>query len=747
MGRPADVLSASLVLALMASGVLAQQPDAAPRRPRVGVVLSGGGGRGGAHLGALRELEQAGVPIDLVVGTSYGALVGGLYCAGYSIDDMELILQTIDWNALLSNTSRREYLDVHEKIRASRKLVDLQFENFTLNLPIGLQGGQKIQQLLDRLTAHIVLQAEGDFDRLPIPFRAVATDVLTGRPHVFRRGWLSTAIRASGAIPGLFTPVRFEKALLIDGGLVDNVPADIAREAGADIVIAIDVTSPSKTRYEEFKSLIDVLSQVIGFQVLDNSERGRQNADLVISPSLEGVGAMSFADALSLVAPGAEAVRSRMPEIRRVLAAKNLMPGTAKGRRGFLDRDTFDWERFAYSPSPIVLKDVRVEGLRQYPPSVVLDRLSTKPGAPASPGSIDRDVSILYGTDLFLEVTYRLESENGETILTFDLTEKAPVRLGLGLRYDQDYQLSGMVDLLMRRFTGSRSDLFIRGLVGNAKNFELGLDREALNRLTLSASIQYFSQPRALYSGKSRIGDYQDQRYAAHASLHYRLTNAVRLQFAYTAEKVYVERGAAVTGQQSPSSLARLRGGMEIDTLDDYDFPTSGFRGNAFLDRYERVVGSDRAFGRAAGSYQHYVSFGPDYTLGLSGRGGHLDGETPFVERFYIGGVQPFGFSSARFIGLSRDEIAARDFVMAGVLLRYRVKRFQSGTVRGVHMSASYDTGIFARDGRLLREGDRIHGVGLSLFLDVRYLGPVRFEIGRAQAGDPTAYFSIGRAF
>lgn len=741
------VLGRVVIFILAGTTALAQPPVVPQSRPRVAIVLSGGGGRGGAHIGALRALERAGVPIDLVVGTSFGALVGGLYAAGYSTDDLELILKSLDWNAILSNTSPREYLDNVERVRADRKLINFQFDNFDVELPIGLQAGQKIQQLLDRLTAYDVFQADGDFDQLAIPFRAVATDLLTGRMHVFRHGWLSTAIRSSAAAPGLFTPVRFEDTLLIDGGVVNNIPADVARDAGADIVIAIDVSAPPKTSADQFKSLVDVLNQTIAFQIIDNSEEGRRAADVVITPNVEGVGSLSFPDSTLVISGGTESVQQALPDIDRVLAAHRLSRNPANAHSNRLVAKTFEWNRFHYFPEPVVVENIRVNGLERYPRNLILRRLSIQPGASVSADAIDRDVSILYGTDLFLGVTYTLTKEGDDTTLTFDLVEKPPVQLGLGLRYDTDYQLSAAIDVLKRGFRGTQSELFFRGLVGNAKNFELGLRRRRAGPFTLAGAVQYLSHPRATYDGRTRTADYQDERYVASGAVQHPLTNTGRVYLDYAIHRIHVD-GAVDRTELSPSStrLAHVRGGVDIDTLDDFDVPASGALATAFVDRYERALGSKMAFNRSSASGEYYVSV-KDLTVGVSGRAGRAGDDAPMVERFFIGGGRAFSFSSARFIGLSRDEVVARRFVMAGIELRYRVKRFQSGTIKGAYLSAIYDLGKFAQGPRPLTEESAVTGVGFRAFLDVRYVGPVRFELGRAGNRRIATSFSLGRTF
>ena len=195
----------SICLLLLSGPALAQNDP-----PKVALVLSGGGARGGTHIGVLSALKKAGIPIDLIVGASYGALVGGLYAAGYTPDDIERIIRAMDFSAFTNDRPDRKPLNLNHKGPRDRRFLDFHLDQFTLQFPRGLFAGQKIQQILDRLTTYEIYRAGGDFDRLPIPFRAVATDIITGDDYVFKSGSLSTAVRASIAVPGLFTPVELE---------------------------------------------------------------------------------------------------------------------------------------------------------------------------------------------------------------------------------------------------------------------------------------------------------------------------------------------------------------------------------------------------------------------------------------------------------------------------------------------------------------------------------------------------------
>ena len=242
-------------------------PAFAKQSPRVALVLSGGGARGGVHIGVLRVLEREGIPIDLIVGASYGALVGGLYSAGYSVDDLERIVVETDWWEMTRNSPDRRLLNLHRKPIVDRQMLALRLDNLDLKLPYGIFAGKKIQHFLYQLTIGATYRARNDFDRLPTPFRAIATDIVAGEQVVLKNGSLGTAIRASISIPGIFVPVSTEQTLLVDGGIVNNLPVDVALDAGADFVIAVDCATPLRSQKHEFEDFIDVIDQAVSFRI------------------------------------------------------------------------------------------------------------------------------------------------------------------------------------------------------------------------------------------------------------------------------------------------------------------------------------------------------------------------------------------------------------------------------------------------------------------------------------------------
>ncbi len=273
--EPATIQSPAMVTAPAAT-VGAVAPPTEGDRPRIGLVLSGGGARGAAHIGVIRVLEQLRIPIDAVAGTSMGAVVGGLYAAGLSATEIADVFKALDWQDLLTDRPPRRELVFRRKqddrgILARGALGVREGEGVVL--PLGLVQGQKITQLLRAATLPVTeIQ---DFDRLPIPFRALATDLETGDPVVLRSGDLATVLRASMSAPGVFAPVELDGRLLVDGGLVDNLPVGLARSMGVDVLIVVDVSFPLARR-DELGSPLDVTNQMIGIMVRRGTLESRE---------------------------------------------------------------------------------------------------------------------------------------------------------------------------------------------------------------------------------------------------------------------------------------------------------------------------------------------------------------------------------------------------------------------------------------------------------------------------------------
>lgn len=314
---------------VVASGFAGETPaswSVPPReqyRPRVAVVLSGGGARGLAQIGALQELERAGIHIDYVVGTSIGAIIGGLYACGYTPHELDSIMQGANWEDMLAigNEQDRSDLFIDQKTERDRSIVTLKFNNFRFIVPEAVSGGVRLSAFLQKLVWNGIYHAEGDFNRLKIPFRAVATDVVKGRTVSLRTGNLATAMRASATIPLRYTPVRLDSMVLVDGGIFANIPTEAAREFSPDIIIAVNTTSPLFPP-EELDKPWNLADQVVSVLMQEHNAKHKAGADIIIEPLLSGWKNTAYEAIGELIAAGRAATESQLSAITALIRRK-----------------------------------------------------------------------------------------------------------------------------------------------------------------------------------------------------------------------------------------------------------------------------------------------------------------------------------------------------------------------------------------------------------------------------------------
>lgn len=328
--RAGPVIAAFLVL-LTAS--LAAEPAAAGS-PRVAVVLSGGSALGISHAGVLQAIEKAGIPIDMVVGTSMGAIVAGLYAAGYSPEAMGELVDRLDWSEIFAE--RRDTPgDRYDYLKRREYPFAIPVDDKGLSLGSGLLSGQNVLSSFTELVLHIL--STRDFDELPVPYRAVAADVVTGEKVVFASGSIAEAMRSSMSVPGIFRPYEIDGRYLIDGGIVDDIPADVARAMGADIIISVESRGMADWDPKTVKSGVSVSAQSINLLIEQNRKLGRAVSDLVIRPDLRGLGYASYSQARELISRGREAGEAAMPELRsialRISASRALVGADAQANR------------------------------------------------------------------------------------------------------------------------------------------------------------------------------------------------------------------------------------------------------------------------------------------------------------------------------------------------------------------------------------------------------------------------------
>jgi len=429
----------------------AQQNDSVQKRPKVGVVLSGGGAKGYAHIGALKKIEEAGIKIDYIGGTSMGAIVGGLYAAGYSPDELEKIIQEMDLTSLIINEKNRQDIPYFEKANSEKYILDLPFNNFKLTIPQAISSGQGPLDLLTYLFRHV--HDVKDFKDLPTPFVCIATDIETGEEKVFRSGFLPQVVLASGAYPSMIKPVKIDDHLYVDGGVLNNFPVKEVKEMGADIIIGVDLQDPLK-KQDDLNSATDVLMQIIKFNMEKRADEQRKLVDLMIVPELEGYNVASFDQIQPILQKGTEAAEKQFDqliEIAKIQHEENNI------------RPSLDLKEY------LLIRDVHVTGAENYNKRYIEGKLKIQSPQLTSFKEIQEGINRLYSSGNFGKVNYKLEeTENNNYNLNLSVTEnKTLQKIRFGLHYDDFFKTSLLLNFTAKNVLFKNSTFSSDFIVGD----------------------------------------------------------------------------------------------------------------------------------------------------------------------------------------------------------------------------------------------------------------------------------------
>ena len=725
-GRRAQRLTVlGLFLLCSISAQFCTGPLFADERPRVAVVLSGGGARGGAHIGVLRVLERAGVPIDMIVGVSYGALVGGLYSAGYSVDDLQRIILETDWWEITSNSPNRQQSNMNRKPMADRQMLALHVDELKLKLPYGIFAGQKIHRFLNQLTMGAVYRARNDFNRLPTPFRAIATDILSGDQVVLGSGSLGAAIRASISVPGVFAPLSTEHTHLVDGGIVNNLPVDVALDAGADYVIAVDCATPLRTQKDEIQDIIDVIDQAVSFRIEERKIANRKRSHMLILPALDNFDGGDFNRSYTLIPIGERETEKHLDAIWGDLQAIGIprRPGTERPAKLPIEFDISSW---ADIPPDIVIDRVAIDGLVRYSRKMIKLRLEKFVNKPISFKELEKESGRLYATGLFQTVDYHVVYDEGRTELVFHVLENPPGEMKVGLQYNNDYRVSLLGELIHQSTVGHVSELYLRGLLGNMTFFESILVFRTYGRFGLLGEFQGWDQERLYIQERQRLGGYDEKRLRARMGLQSLFRSWGGFQFGYQVEHVRI-RDAVRSLDDATEYLYGfwLSGG--IDTRDDALLPTRGIHIRTWAKWVHRAFSHKQAHTRVA----FHVSPRPRLSVGFWTQGGYVTDTAPIYEYNTLGGAGHFSQASLPVVGLKRDEIRASRFVSAGISIWSHVKIWESLPRSGIGIF--YQGGLYDMHSSPGRDYSAIHGFGIGGYVNTTLLGPVRVDLVTTQ--------------
>lgn len=426
-------------------------PDSYGIRKKVGLVLSGGGAKGVAHIGVLKVLEEAGIPIDYISGTSMGAIVGGLYAVGYDAKALDSMVRVQNWPFLLSDRVVRNNLPFSEKETNEKYLISLPLtQGKVFSMPAGFVSGQNIYNLFSELT--VGYHDSIPFNDLPIPFACVAANMVDGKEVVLNSGILPLAMRASMAIPGAFSPVLLDSMVLVDGGISNNFPVNVAKDMGAEITIGVDLSTGLKDM-EGLNSIIGIVDQLTSFMGMQNYEKNKEEVDLYMNPDLKGYSAASFnPEAIdTMIARGERIARAnwdKIMELKKQIGLEEDEDSAPHIKNKFLKADT------------LKIREIYIEGIKEKDEKWIRRQIGIKENSTISMKALQKAISFLYGTGAFASVNYALNG-SGVYDLTLRLKEKPASSLNLGFRFDSEEMASILLNTTLshRALRGSKLSL------------------------------------------------------------------------------------------------------------------------------------------------------------------------------------------------------------------------------------------------------------------------------------------------
>ena len=645
----------SLLPAFVALLVLSAALPARLSAQRVGLALSGGAARGLAHIGVLKVLADAGVRVDVVAGTSMGSVIGGLYAVGYTPAQLDSIITSVDWSRLLTDPVDRRDLPVDRKYTEDHYVLTLPIARGSIKLPQSVVPGQRIFQLLTRLTWSV--HGVRDFRQLSLPFTAVATNLETGTAKVLDHGFLPDALRASMALPSVFSPVEIDDSVLIDGGVIRNLPAQDARALGADVLICSDVTDPLEPR-DSLRSFADVLLQSVSFRIWDSQKFERAQCDVLILPEVRGFSSAGFTRARELIARGEAAARAALPRIDSVLA--RLAPRSPRTR---VERPPL------VEPESVLVTHVRFDSMAGVTPEFLRRVFGVRDRTWVTPRVLDHRIDRLYATGLFESVRYRLDPapEGGpdERELTLLVRERAGGRFGLGLRYDSRYKASL---LLSGAFgvPGFGSNAQVDARLGQQIRVGIGGSQTAGSSrpVALGARVDYVRSPFDLYAAGHQVAEARVDLGAVTTSLS---TNfgagglaavRVKAEHAHWGESV-----SAIDSAPINRTFYTAAAVLEADTYDRGLYPRRGFGFRGVSEWGNRLVGQGTAFSHQLVDLHLFLPLLPTVSLWAGATLGATGGTPPPDYLFSLGGARPYYLFPDRdipFYGLNTQELRGR---------------------------------------------------------------------------------------
>ncbi|MDT3337092.1 patatin-like phospholipase family protein [Shewanella sp. SP1S1-7] len=734
-------LLASIILCLCMT------PSMAAERLKIGVVLSGGGAKGAAHVGVLKILEEHNIPVDYIAGTSIGAYVAGMYSLGYSASEVEAIMMGVDWDSGYSDTIPRNILSYRDKQLRDRYNIPLNigYNEGQVRAPSGLLRGQTMSQLLRQSTD--LVQQFGNFDDLAIPYRAVATDLETSLPVVISHGSMVKAMQASATVPGALQPAQIEGKLLVDGGIANNMPVDVVKAMGADIIIAVDIGSPL-VKKDKLDSTIAVLDQLSNFLTNASTEKQKlllTDKDVLIRPAIDALSTTDFTIMPLALTLGKEAANGQLDKLSSMSVspeeyAAYVEAKKAKGKLLMAD--------VRHSVNEIVFDNQSKVSL-----NLLTETLNIKPGQAVSKDELNEALKRIYSLNKFERVDAEfVEGEDGR-VLTVTTKAKSwgPNYFQLGFNWEDDFNSESAISFDMAY---TMTDLTFNG--GEWRNeIKLGMEKLFATEFyqPLDRDQQFFSRARYqydtrnwdLYDNNNRLLTFDKKTHTIELGIGYNYTSQGTIELGLVAEKGAIINDAWLLRDLDFSSYgAYFRFGY--DSLDSISFPTSGNR--VTLNVYVRNEDFDDIIDDNQNEYS--VQIEADWKGALS------VGNHAFVGKASISTNDNDGMNTLHlselggFLNLSgyhKDSLTGAHKVFGAFVYQYDLGRDALGmTDYPLYLGWSLEAGNVWDERSEVTLTDLIYASSLYIGTDTS-MGPAAIGFGITDLGDKSFYLFVGKNF
>lgn len=732
---PKNLVVGLVLLFFLPLYLIAQVSQNESKRPKLGLVLSGGGAKGFAHIGALKVFHEAGLQFDYVGGTSMGSIIGGLYAMGYHPDSMLSIVSAQDWNSLMNDRIPRKYIPIEEKRNAERILIDFPIRGRKVLMKQGINNGFLIDLLLSRLSS--VVYHESDFSKLPLPFVCIGTNLEDGSNVVIRDGVLSRAIRASMSIPSFFTPVEIDGALLVDGGVINNYPVQEVIDMGADIIIGVDVQSGLHSR-DELNSMVRVMDQVVTFYRIEASNEAIEMTDIYIKPDVNSFDIMSFTQHDSIIMRGENSARQFMDELKHLADSLNQI-GPRKANI------------FAARPLDSVFVSVtEFRGLQDVSRSYLIGILDIKPRTYLNLDHLENAILQAYGSKFFEHISYYFLPDQDGARLVIEAKEASSGVLGAGVNYDTEYKVSLLLNASFKNVLFKGSKLFLDLNLGEnpllSGSYLIDRGRKpgfGIGVSSLRLDFREYEKGRVIESYRAN-----HNKVDAYMLLTYKNSMQFRGGIEYEYSRIIQEINP--DGFSDFTSYVSLFVDWNSDTYDRLSFPQSGLS-YSFKAKYISTLTNNWSNELMSNPFVLVAKYGhaiPVSSLSTIRTGLNI-GTTlnntlsPPQHWFILGGQTTKNYFDGffPFTGLRFVEYTGQHALAANIGWQYEVyPRF--------YITPKVDIGVISNDiGDVLQSPNFLIGYGVSVGYD-SFIGPVEFSLmGSNGNSGLVTYFNIGYTF